>query len=157
MLARRGYDLIILARNHERLDALAKRITNDTGRSVEVLVADLSNKNDLARVETAAKQDSSITMLVNNASVGSCAPLLDNDIGKIQETITLNITALTRLAYAVAPGLVARGAGTIINIASIVAIAPELLNGGSKAYLLAFRQCCPAHRQPNSGILPGFR
>jgi len=142
-LARRGYDLIIVARNHERLDALAKRITNDTGRSVEVLVADLSDKNDLARVETAAKQDASITILVNNAGVGSYAPLMDSDIDKMQEMITLNISALTRLTYAVAPGLITRGTGTIINIASIVAIAPELLNGvygGSKAYVLSFSQ-----------------
>lgn len=140
-LARRGYDLIIVARNRNRLDALAKRITNETGRSVEVLAADLSDKKDLARIETIVKQDASITMLVNNAGVGAYTPLLDADVDKMEDMIALNVTALTRLTYAVAPSFVARGAGTVVNIASIVAIAPELLNGvygGSKAFVLSF-------------------
>ncbi len=64
-------------------------------------------------------------------------------IEKMEEMISLNVTALTRLTYAAVPGFVARGAGTIINIASIVAVAPKLLNGvygGSKAFVLAFSQ-----------------
>src|SRR5258706_13883923 len=70
-LARRGYDLTPVARNRRRLDALAARISDETGRGVEVLQADLSNKEDLARIETALKQDASLTMLVNNAGVGA--------------------------------------------------------------------------------------
>jgi short-subunit dehydrogenase len=140
-LAKRGYDLIIVARNRSKLDALAKRLTNETKRSVEVLAADLNDKADLARVEDALKKDSSITVLVNNAGIGTFAPLLDSDANKMEEMISLNITALTRLTYAVAPRFVARGSGTIINISSIVGIAPEILNGvygGTKAYVLAF-------------------
>ena len=89
------------------------------------------------------RTDASITLLVNNAGVGATAPLLDSDVDKMEEMIALNVTALTRLTYAAAPGFVARGGGTIINIASIVAIAPEVLNGvygGSKAFVLAFSQ-----------------
>jgi len=140
-LARRGYDLIIVARNRNRLDALARRLTNETKRSVEVLAADLNSKADLSRVEDTLKKDSSITMLVNNAGIGTFAPLLDSDANKMEEMISLNIIALTRLTYAAAPGFVARETGTIINISSIVGIAPEMLNGvygGSKAYVLAF-------------------
>jgi uncharacterized protein len=140
-LARRGYDLIIIARNRGKLDKLATRLTNETQRSVEVLAADLTDRGDLARVEDTLRKDASITMLVNNAGIGTVAPLLDSDVNKMDETISLNIGALTRLTYAVVPGLVARGRGTIINISSIVAIAPELLNGvygASKAYVLAF-------------------
>jgi short-subunit dehydrogenase len=140
-LARRGYDLIIVARNRGRLDAVAKRLTNDTQRSIEVLAADLNDQNDLGRVEDTLKRDSSITVLVNNAGFGTFAPLLDSNVNKMSEMISLNITALTRLTYAAAPGFVARGTGTIINISSIVGIAPELLNGvygGTKAYVLAF-------------------
>jgi hypothetical protein len=80
-------------------------------------------------------------MLVNNAGFGAAAPLLNADVEKMDEMIRLNVNALTRLTYAAAPGFVARGGGTIINISSIVAVAPEMLNGvygGSKAFVLAF-------------------
>jgi short-subunit dehydrogenase len=140
-LARRGYNLILVARNRDRLDTLARRLADETGRTIEVIAADLNDKADLARVENVLRTDSSITMLVNNAGLGATAPLLASDIDKMTDMIDLNVTALTRLTYAVAPGLVARGGGAIINIASIVAIGPEILNGvygGSKAYVLAF-------------------
>ena len=142
-LARQGYDLILVARTVERLRAAATLLTLQTGRSVEIVGADLTDPADLAEVESLLRTDSSITLLVNNAGVGATAPLLAADVEKMQEMINLNVTALTRLTYAAAPGFVARGTGTIINIASIVAIAPELLNGvygGSKAFVLAFSQ-----------------
>jgi short-subunit dehydrogenase len=142
-LAKQGYDLIIVARNGERLKALASGLTEETGRAVETVVADLGNTADLARVEGVLKQDRSITLLVNNAGVGGTAPLLAADVDKMQKMIELNVTALMRLTYAAVPGFVARGGGTIINIASIVAIAPERLNGvygATKAFVLAFSQ-----------------
>ncbi|MGO4567316.1 SDR family NAD(P)-dependent oxidoreductase [Rhizobium sp. 2YAF20] len=142
-LAKRGYDLILVARNAERLGALATRLTQETGRTIESIAADLNDKSDLHRIESVLKTDASITLLVNNAGVGGTAPLLQADVDKMEAMIDLNITALTRLTYAVVPGFVARGGGSIINIASIVAIAPEVLNGvygGSKAFVLAFSQ-----------------
>jgi short-subunit dehydrogenase len=80
-------------------------------------------------------------MLVNNAGIGATAPLLEADIDAMVRMIDLNVTALTRLTYAAAPAFVERGGGTIVNISSLVAIAPEVLNGvygGSKAFVLAF-------------------
>lgn len=142
-LARRGFDLILVARNQKRLDALAKKPIEETGRSVRVLIADLSDKADLARIEARLKSDPGITMLVNNAGLGATAPLLSADVDDMEHMIDLNVTALTRLTYAVAPGLVERGGGTIVNIASVVAIGPEILNGvygASKAFVLAFSQ-----------------
>lgn len=141
-LARRGYDLILVARNRERLNALARRLTDETGRSVEVVAADLGNPDDLRRVELLLRTDASITLLVNNAGVGATQPLLESDVDKMQDMITLNVNVLTRLTYAAVPGLVARQ-GTLINIASVVALAPERLNGvygGTKAFVLAFSQ-----------------
>jgi short-subunit dehydrogenase len=94
-------------------------------------------------VEDVMRTDAGITLLVNNAGVGATAPLLASDVDKMVEMIELNVTALTRLTYAVVPALVARGGGAIINIASIVGIAPEVLNGvygGTKAFVLAFSQ-----------------
>jgi short-subunit dehydrogenase len=142
-LGKRGYDLILVARNAERLSALASRLTEETGRTIETITADLGNQADLRRVEAVLNTDRSITLLVNNAGVGGTAPLLSSDVDKMQAMIELNVTALTRLTYAAVPGFVARGSGSIVNIASIVAIAPERLNGvygASKAFVLAFSQ-----------------
>jgi short-subunit dehydrogenase len=139
--ARRGHDLILVSRNQERLDALAARVTHDTGRSVEVVVADLNSKADLARVEQLLRTESSITALVNNAGIGAPVPFLDADIEQMSRMIDLNVTALVRLTYAIVPAFVKRGNGTIINLASVVGVAPELLNGvygGTKAFVMAF-------------------
>ena len=161
-LARRGYDLILVARNRDRLVAIAERLTGETGRTVEAVAADLASRADLARIEELLRRDASIALLVNNAGVGATAPLLGSDVDKMEDLITLNVTALTRLTYAAVPGLVARGGGTIINIASIVAISPETLNGvygGSKAFVLAFSQSLQ-HELADKGVriqavLPG--
>jgi short-subunit dehydrogenase len=161
-LARRGYDLILVARNRDRLDRIASRLTTETGRTVEVVIADLGSNEGLARVEEILRTDASITLLVNNAGVGATAPLLQSEPGKMDAMITLNVVALTRLAEAAAPKFVERGAGTIINISSIVAISPELLNGvygGTKAFVLAFSQSLH-HELADKGVrvqvvLPG--
>ena len=140
-LAKRGYDLILVARNESRLNELATRLKNDTGRSVKTVVADLADKQDLLKVENLLREDASITMLVNNAGVGSVASILKADVDEMEQMIALNITALTRLTYAITPVFVEKKAGTIINISSVVGIAAELLNGvynASKAYVLAF-------------------
>ena len=139
-LARRGYDLILVARNKTRLKALAARLTSETGRSVKVLRADLSNKAELVKVEATLRDDPRITVLVNSAGIASVAALLNADVEKMEDIIDLNITALTRLTYAAAPAFVARGAGTIINIGSVVGIPPETFNvvyHATKAFVVA--------------------
>jgi short-subunit dehydrogenase len=161
-LAKRGYDLILVARNGSRLTALARRLKSETGRSVETIAADLNDKADLARIETTLRGNAGITLLVNNAGVGAAGPLLNSDVEKMDEMIRLNVGALTRLTYAAVPGFVARGTGTIINISSIVAISPETLNGvygGSKAFVLALSQSLQ-HELASKGVrvqavLPG--
>ena len=161
-LAKRGYDLILVARNQSRLAALAQRLKSETGRSVETIAADLNDRADLARIETTLRNNAGITLLVNNAGVGAAGPLLNSDVEKMDEMIRLNVGALTRLTYAAVPALVARGGGTIINISSIVAISPETLNGvygGSKAFVLAFSQSLQ-HELAQKGVrvqavLPG--
>src|SRR5882762_8974780 len=84
-LAKRGYDLILVARNEGRLKSLSARLTSETGRSVKVLPADLNNRAELAKVEATLRDDSSITMLVNNAGLGSVTPLLNVDVGKMDD------------------------------------------------------------------------
>ena len=140
--AKRGYDLILVARSQEKLSEVAARLKS-TGRRIETIPADLTRKEDVQRVAERLSTDTTITALVNNAGVGSAGKLLDAKIDDLESMIYLNVTALTRLALAAVPGFVARKNGLIINIASIVALAPELLNGtysGSKAYVVNFTQ-----------------
>lgn len=161
-LARRGFDLILVARNRERLAALAAKLSDETGRKVEVLPADLSDRKDIASVEAVLRTRGDITLLVNNAGFGAAGPLLGSDIDKMEEMIELNVSALTRLTYAAVPGFVERGGGTLVNIASIVAISPETLNGvygGTKAFVLALSQSLQ-HELKDKGVrvqavLPG--
>ncbi|MFE1598789.1 SDR family NAD(P)-dependent oxidoreductase [Methylobacterium sp. ID0610] len=142
-LAARGHDLILVARSRGKLTDLAAGIADRTGRSVEIVAADLADAADLRAVERLLAEDASIAMLVNNAGVGATAPLLAADVDAMEAMIDLDVTALMRLTYAAAPAFAARGRGTIVNIASIAAIGPEILNGvygGAKAFVLAFSQ-----------------
>ncbi len=142
-LARRGYNLILVARDAAKLSALAQRLNADTDSQVEIIAADLGVTTDLRRVEQRLASDSSISLLVNNAGLGAVKSLVDSTPEELDTLININVTALTRLTRAVAPGLVARGEGAIINISSIAALKPELLNGtygGSKAFVLALTQ-----------------
>jgi len=142
-LSKMGYDLILVARNAEKLKHVADKIRNETEINVEVIIADLSKKSELLRIENLIKENKNINLLVNNAGVGAVTPLLQSNVDKMEEMIDINVTALTRLTYAAAPEFIHRLNGTIINIASIVAIGPEILNGvygATKAYVLALTQ-----------------
>lgn len=161
-LAARGYDLVLIARDKNRLEDLAKTLINKTGRKVEVFAADLLNKQDLNRVEKRLHDDKTISLLVNNAGLGATASLIEADIDQLENLITLNVTVLTRLAAAAAKNFIQQQTGAIINIASVVALAPELLNGvysGSKAFVVNLTQSMH-HELKDKGIhvqavLPG--
>lgn len=142
-LAARGYNLVLVARSADKLAEVAARIRVKSDRQVDVFPADLADAADLASVEDLLKKTPDITLLVNNAGLGGALKLVDSDIEQMTAMIALNVTALTRLTYAIVPEFILRGAGTIINIASIVAINPEALNGvygGTKAFVLGFSQ-----------------
>src|SRR5207237_10778127 len=115
-LARRGYDLVLVGRDTQRLQRVAHQIHEATGRAVEVASADLTVKPDQLRIERILQTDERITLLVNNAGVGATLPLIDSDVDSLDRMIQLNVTALTRLARAAAAAFVARGEGAIINI-----------------------------------------
>jgi uncharacterized protein len=141
-LAKRGYDLVLVARSQEKLSEVAARL-EPTGRRIETMSADLTKKEDVRRVAERLSADPAITALVNNAGVASVAKLLDSNIEDLETMIELNVTALTRLALAAMSGFVARKSGILINIASVVALTPDRLNGtysGTKAYVLNFTQ-----------------
>ena len=161
-LARRGHDLLLVARDRVRLEALAARLRADTGVSVEVLPADLTQRADLARVEQRLREDARITMLVNNAGIAVAGSLVGADPDRLEAMIQLNVVAPTRLAAAVAPRFAAAGGGTLINVASVLALAPELFNGsysGTKAYVLNLSQALQHELAPRGvrvqAVLPG--
>lgn len=161
-LARRGYDLILVARDAQRLEQVAQRLRKETSVKVEILPADLVNKADLLKVEQRLRTDASVTMLVNNAGMSIAGELADGDIDKYDAMIQLNITAVMRLAAAVAPGFIQRKGGTLINLASVLALAPELFNGaysGTKAFVLNLTQSLQnelgKHGVRVQAVLPG--
>jgi hypothetical protein len=142
-LAQRGYDVILLARNRQRLNALATRLANETRRSFEVVEADLATEAGIARAEAVLRSDASITLLINNAGAGSVATALEARAADMQGLIDVNVTALTRLTMAAVTAFAPRGVGTVVQISSVVALQPEWLNGvysGTKAFVLAYSQ-----------------
>lgn len=161
-LARRGYDLVLVARDAARLTALANRLARETGVRTEVLQADLTNPADRARVEQRLQSDASITLLLNNAGMAVSGTFLESDIDAVERMIALNVVAPTRLAAAVAKGFAARKAGTLINIASVLALVPEMFSGtysGTKAYVLNLSKSLQAelgrHGVRVQAVLPG--
>ena len=141
-LAKRGYDLALVARDRARLEQLAADLGKD-GVASEVLVADLTQAGDVGRVEQKLENDPAISFFLNNAGIATVEPQLRTSVATIERLISLNVTAATRLALAAGRAFVARKSGTIVNMASAVAINPERFNAvysGSKAYLLALSQ-----------------
>jgi short-subunit dehydrogenase len=141
--AKRGHDLVLVARDGSRMEALAKRLREETGVAVDVVPADLTDAGDLARVEARLSEDSRIGILVNNAGMSAAGGFLDQSPDTVGKIINLNTTALARLASAVAPRLARAGDGAIINIGSVVGLAPELgltVYGATKAFVLYLSQ-----------------
>ncbi|HZV17926.1 MAG TPA: SDR family oxidoreductase [Sphingobium sp.] len=139
-LARRGYDLILVARNGARLEALAAGLRAETGRAVEPLVADLSQGADVARVERRIRDDAAVRVLINNAGMLLEGETLDQTPEAIEGLVALNITAVSRLAIAAGRSFAARGGGKIVNLSSILGLAHEISEGvysASKAYVLS--------------------
>lgn len=138
-LAQRGHDLILVARDQAGLDDLATRLRTGTGVDVETLRADLTVAAELAQIARRLGRDPAIDLLVNNAGVAVSGPLLGADPKRLKNMISQNVVAVTQLAVAAATAFAARRRGTLINIASILALAPEHNNGAysaTKAYLL---------------------
>lgn len=141
--ASRGHDLVLVARDRARMDALATHLRQKNGVTVDVLPADLTRSDELAAVETRLREDSHIGILVNNAGMNIGGNFLEQATDDVERLVTLNTTALVRLTSAVAPRLAAAGGGAIINIGSVVGLAPEFgltVYGATKAFVLFLSQ-----------------
>jgi len=141
--ARRGHDLVLVARDKSRLEKLAIRLHEESNVAVEVLQADLTSRADLSVLETRLRNDARIGVLINNAGMAQSGGFLEQSAEAIEHQITLNTTALTRLAAAIAPRLAQSGTGSIVNIGSVVGFAPEFgmsIYGATKAFVLFLSQ-----------------
>ncbi len=152
-LARDGYDLVVVARRRGRLEELASRLRSDPGVAVEIIAADLGDPASLARVERRAGEGPDIDLLVNNAGFGAYMPFARLPPERVEQLIRVHVVATTRLARAVVPGMLERGRGTIVNVASMLAfsatIPPDpmphrVVYAATKAYLVAFSQALAA-------------
>ncbi|MCF4986464.1 SDR family NAD(P)-dependent oxidoreductase [Pseudomonas syringae] len=141
--ARRGHNLVTVARDKARLDALAARLREENGVAVEVIQADLTRSADLTALETRLREDTNIDVLINNAGIAQSGGFVQQNAESIDKLVALNIVALTRLAAAVAPRFAQSGSGSIVNLGSVVGLAPELgmsVYGATKAYVLFLSQ-----------------
>ena len=124
-LALRGYDLVLVARDEQRLKDLAAKLRAKSGAHIEVLRADLTDRAELDVVERRLASDRALSLLVNNAGAAGGGGFETPDIDAIVQIIALNVTAVTHLACAAGARFAAAGAGSIVNIASVLAYAPE--------------------------------
>ncbi|PCM48782.1 SDR family oxidoreductase [Pseudomonas fluorescens] len=141
--AQRGHDLVLVARDQARLDALAARLRGEHDVAVDVIPANLTQLADLSTVESRLRDDARIGILVNNAGAALSGNFIDQSTDSVAQLVALNTTALVRLASAIAPRLVKAGDGAIINIGSVVGLAPEFgmtVYGATKAFVLFLSQ-----------------
>ena len=142
-LARRGHDLILVARDAARLENLATRLRAETGVKVEVFRADLTDPADLTRLEERLARDGAIDLVVNNAGAALFGGFLEHGPEQIETLIRLNVVAVARLANAAAKAFSARRHGTLVNVGSVVGLLPEyrsVVYGATKAFVLYLTQ-----------------
>ena len=140
-LAARGYDLILVARRADRLEAICTQIAKAHGVKAEPIVADLTQEQDVARIETMVATQEDLQVLANNAGVARLAPAAQTSANEALAQINLNITALMRLTQAALPAFVARKQGLIINIASALAVHSlpiSAIYSGTKAFVMQY-------------------
>jgi len=149
--AQRGHDLVLVARDHARLETLATALRGTHNVAVEVLQADLTQLSDLHTVEARLRDDAHIGILVNNAGAAQSGSFIEQSTESVAHLVALNTTALVRLASAIAPRLAKAGEGAIINIGSVVGLAPEFgmsVYGATKAFVLFLSQVLSLELSP---------
>jgi short-subunit dehydrogenase len=157
-----GFDLMVVARRGERLEALAEELRRDAGIEVEVMPVDLTDPDQLADLEARIVADGSLELLVNNAGFGGYMPFIELDPDQAEALVRVHVLAMTRLTRAALPGMVERGRGAIINVASLLAftgsIPPRPLPhratyAAAKAYMVTFTQAL-SNELHGAGVQP---
>jgi uncharacterized protein len=159
-LARRGYDLVLVARTTDRLEAVAVE-ARALGADVELLPADLADRDSLATVERrVADEDRPVDLLVNNAGFGLRHGLIDNDVEEEQRMLDVLVTAVLRLSHASTRAMVARGSGGVINVSSVAGFLPRGTYSAAKAYVTQLSRWADATYRDRGvrtmALCPGF-
>lgn len=159
-LSERGHDVVLVARDAARLEALAKEIEGRSGAHAEVLTADLTDPEQLAAVEARARQ---VDLLVNNAGFGTFGSFHTLDLDTEIREINLNVIALVRLTHAAAAAMVERGRGGILNVSSLAGFQPGPSNGtysATKAFVTSFTEAVHEELRGTgvsvTALCPGF-
>lgn len=142
-LARNGWDLTLVARRRERLETIAAELRGRFDVGVDVLAADLTKGDELARVEAAVEADERLGMLVNDAGMGDFGTFAERDRDVEEAEIRLNVLAVVRLTHAALTGMSARRRGAIINVSSVAAFQPcahMATYAATKAFLNSFTE-----------------
>lgn len=162
LLAGRGADLVIVARRAELLDGLARELVERYRVAVEVVAADLTDPAQRAEVEGRLRADP-VELLVNNAGYGAFGAFAELPLDDHLAQIELNVTALVRLTHAALPGMVERGRGGVLNVASMSGFAPSpgsATYGATKAYVASFSESLHAEVSGKgvhvTALCPGF-
>ncbi|WP_106399206.1 SDR family NAD(P)-dependent oxidoreductase [Actinocorallia populi] len=157
-IAKDGLDLVLVARNRERLDETAESLRQDYGVAVEVLPADLAEDAGIAAVEERLRQG--VDLLVNNAGFGHQGTFLDVPVEEELRMLKVHCEAVLRLTYAALPGMRNRRKGGIINVSSVAAFLTRGTYGASKAWVVSFSQAIAQDvKDPNVKVMalcPGF-
>lgn len=141
-LAAQGTDLVLVARRRERLDALAAELRAAHGVAADVWPADLAVPGDIERIESGIAGHPALDLLINNAGFGGRTGFIRGETGDHVNMLRVHIDAAVRLAKAALPGMIARGRGGIINVASVAAFSPfsGAMYSGTKAFLVMFSE-----------------
>ncbi|HEX7913351.1 MAG TPA: SDR family oxidoreductase [Paraburkholderia sp.] len=141
--AKRGHDLVLVARDRDRMEQLAARLRAENSVGVDIVKADLTDASELGQVEARLHDDAHIGVLINNAGTSVPGTFVEQTPDTVAALVNLNTTAVVRLAAAVAPRFVQAGTGAIVNIASVVGLVPEFgatVYGATKAFVLYLSQ-----------------
>lgn len=140
-LARRGHDLLLVARRAELLEEVAADLRARYGVKVQTLAADLASSGDLERVAQAVAADPSVTLLVNNAGLSTLAPVAQTTPAQLQSMLDVNINALAHLSRAALTAFKSRNRGTLVNVGSVLGfhtLPISSIYSGTKAFVVAF-------------------
>jgi uncharacterized protein len=160
-LAGRGYDLVLVARDEQRLTEVGDELATAYGASCEVLVADLTDREQLKVVEDRLTDRAHpVDLLVNNAGFGLKRKFLNNTVEQEQAHLDILVTAPMRLTHAALRQMTERHTGGIINVSSVAGTQPRGSYSAAKAYLNRFGEWA-AHEYAQDGVrimtlLPGF-